>query len=96
VLKPGMILSNEPGYYKAGSYGIRIENLMYIKTGNKEGWLEFETLTLVPYAKELIDESLLEDNEKKYLHLYYKRIKNSIYQLLSNTAQQWLLENLVF
>ena len=96
VLKPGMILSNEPGYYKAGSYGIRIENLMYIKTGNKEGWLEFETLTLVPYAKELIDESLLEDNEKKYLHLYYKKIKNSIYQLLSNTAKQWLLENLVF
>ena len=52
-LREGMILSNEPGYYKKNSYGIRIENLVYVKKKNKN--LFFENLTLVPIDKDLID-----------------------------------------
>lgn len=67
-LKPGMIVSIEPGFYKENSYGIRIENLAYIKKSPKHvGFLEFETLTRVPIDTKLIDESLLDDNELQWL-----------------------------
>lgn len=69
VLKPGMVLSNEPGYYKAGSFGIRIENLVLVKQSEYSGFLCFETLTQAPYDSDLIDESLLTGEEKKQLKL---------------------------
>ncbi|HJD56154.1 MAG TPA: M24 family metallopeptidase, partial [Rickettsia endosymbiont of Pyrocoelia pectoralis] len=88
ILQPGMILSNEPGFYIPGEYGIRIENLMYVKENN--GWLEFETLSLVPYAKGLIDIKLLNIDEINYIKAYYQKIKDKIYNLLSGQAQNWL------
>ena len=87
VLQPGMILSNEPGFYVSGEYGIRIENLMYVK--EKGGWLEFEALSLVPYSKGLIDIKLLNSNEINYIKKYYNKIKSKIYNLLSPQAQNW-------
>ena len=53
-LTAGMIITNEPGYYKANEYGIRIENILAVKQGNNEKFLEFESLTLVPYCSQLI------------------------------------------
>ncbi|MGX6960669.1 MAG: M24 family metallopeptidase [Rickettsia endosymbiont of Pentastiridius leporinus] len=88
ILQSGMILSNEPGFYIPGKYGIRIENLMYVKENS--GWLEFDTLSLVPYAKELIYIKLLNIDEINYIKSYYQKIKTQIYHLLSSKAQNWL------
>ncbi|MCZ6925896.1 MAG: aminopeptidase P family protein [Rickettsia endosymbiont of Ixodes persulcatus] len=88
VLKAGMILSNEPGFYIPGKYGIRIENLMYVKENS--GWLEFETLSLVPYASKLIDVKLLNIDEISYIKEYYNKIRVKIYDLLSTQARNWL------
>ncbi|HJD54677.1 MAG TPA: aminopeptidase P family protein [Rickettsia endosymbiont of Proechinophthirus fluctus] len=88
ILKAGMILSNEPGFYVPGKYGIRIENLMYVKENN--GWLEFETLSLVPYASKLTDMKLLNIDEINYIKEYYNKIRAKIYDLLSTQARHWL------
>ncbi|WP_202068435.1 aminopeptidase P family protein [Rickettsia tillamookensis] len=88
ILKAGMILSNEPGFYIPGKYGIRIENLMYVKENN--GWLEFETLSLAPYASKLIDVKLLNIDEINYIKEYYNKIRAKIYDLLSPQARDWL------
>ncbi|MFA1688718.1 aminopeptidase P family protein [Candidatus Rickettsia barbariae] len=88
ILKAGMILSNEPGFYVPGKYGIRIENLMYVKESN--GWLEFETLSLVPYASKLTDMKLLNIDEINYIKEYYNKIRAKIYDLLSTQARNWL------
>ena len=61
----GMILSNEPGYYKKNKFGIRIENLIYVKKQNKK--LSFENLTLAPIEKDLINFKMLNKKEKDYL-----------------------------
>ncbi len=68
-LQPGMVVSNEPGYYKAGEYGIRIENMMVVQKSEHDGYLCFETLTQVPYEESLIDLALLTDAELNYLNL---------------------------
>lgn len=88
-LKEGMIVSNEPGFYKEGEFGIRIENLMYVKKSSVEGFLEFEMLTLVPYARNLIDIKMLTEQEVDYLKIYYDRIKNEILPFLSPEAKKW-------
>jgi Xaa-Pro aminopeptidase len=67
-LQPGMVVSNEPGYYKAGEYGIRIENLMVVQESEHAGYLCFETLTQVPYEESLIDIALLTDAERRFLN----------------------------
>lgn len=69
ALQPGMILSNEPGYYKEGAYGIRIENLVLVEERGA-GWLGFENLTLAPLEDALIDASLLSDAERQWLEDY--------------------------
>jgi len=70
--KEGMITSNEPGYYKKNHFGIRIENLVYVKkTKNK---LKFEDLTLVPIDKTLIEKKLLTSFEKDWLNKYHQRV----------------------
>ncbi len=89
-LQAGMILSNEPGFYKAGEYGIRIENLMYVKNSSNNGYLEFENLTMVPYCRNLIDFSMLSDEEKQYLQKYYSKIRQVLNGKLSNAANAWL------
>ncbi len=71
-LLPGMIISIEPGFYKEGEYGIRIENLAYIQNAQKKGYLEFVILTKVPISENLIDFSLLSDREIKWLKEYNK------------------------
>ena len=70
VLEPDMIISNEPGYYKEGEYGIRLENLVLVKQSSFKGFLELETITLVPFEDALIDLSMLETHEKKWLRNY--------------------------
>ena len=85
----GMVISNEPGYYIPEKYGIRIENLMYAMEASS-GFLKFEMLTLVPYAKELIDFNQLTKPEIDYLKSYYLKIENQISPLLSKTAKKWL------
>ena len=87
-LKNGMIVSNEPGYYKKGSYGIRIENLVYIKKYNKK--LHFENLTLVPIEKELINYKLLNSKEKKYLNNYHKKVYLTLNPYLNKAEKNWL------
>ncbi len=76
-LKDGMILSNEPGYYKDGSFGIRIENLVYIKKN------KFIELTLAPIEKNLIDKSILSSTEIKWLNNYHKKVKESLHKFMN-------------
>lgn len=76
-LKPGMVLSNEPGFYQAGSHGIRIENLIVVKE-EANGFYGFETLTLCPYEKQAIDKSLLTRQEITQVNAYHKRVYNEI------------------
>lgn len=88
-LEAGMILSNEPGYYVNNEFGIRIENLMYVKQ-ESDNFLGFEMLTLVPYAKNLIDFSMLSNQEILFLKDYYKKIDSNISPLLSKDEKVWL------
>jgi len=87
-LERGMIISNEPGYYKKGHYGIRIENLVYIKKISKK--LNFENLTLVPIEKDLINFNLLTNKEKNYLFLYHLNVYSKISKFLNNKERKWL------
>lgn len=88
-LQPGMVLSNEPGYYKTGEYGIRIENLVLV-VEEGEG-LAFETLTLVPIDTTLIDRTLMSADEIAWLNAYHARVRAEIGpKLLEKHAQVWL------
>ena len=87
-LEEGMIVSNEPGYYKKGHYGIRIENLVYIKKINSI--LYFENLTLAPIEKDLINFSLLTNKEKNYLFEYHLNVYSKISKFLNNNERKWL------
>ena len=87
-LREGMILSNEPGYYKANEFGIRIENLVYIKKINKK--LLFENLTMAPLEKELINFNLLTAKEKNYLFKYHLDVYSKISQYLKPNEKKWL------
>ena len=87
-LKKGMIVSNEPGYYKKGHFGIRIENLVYIKKISKK--LNFENLTLVPIEKDLINFNLLTNKEKNYLFQYHLNVYSKISKFLNNKERKWL------
>ncbi len=89
-LMKGMIVSNEPGYYENGAFGIRIENLVYIKDAEKSGFYEFENLTLVPYAKELINFDDLDKNEMDYIKKYYSKIHEFVSPKLSARGLNWL------
>ena len=87
-LEEGMIVSNEPGYYKKGHYGIRIENLVYIKKDKNN--LRFENLTLAPIEKDLINYDLLNKNEKDYLFRYHLKIYETYSKFLNLNARKWL------
>jgi len=73
ALSPGMIVSIEPGFYKEGEYGIRIENLAFVKESTEKGKLEFQMLTLVPIQEKLVDFDMLTDEEKEWLKEYNSR-----------------------
>jgi len=87
-LEEGMILSNEPGYYETNKFGIRIENLLYIKKINNK--LKFENLTLAPIEKDLINYKLLEEKEKKYLNGYHKKVYSVLGPYLNKNEKIWL------
>ncbi len=87
-LREGMILSNEPGFYKKGAFGIRIENLVYIKKINKK--LLFENLTLAPIEKELINFKKLKEQEKDYLFNYHLNVYSKLSTFLKKDERKWL------
>ena len=87
-LQEGMVLSNEPGYYKKGQFGIRIENLIYIKKYNNK--LHFENLTLAPIDKDLINFNLLNKMEKNYLFKYHLEVYSKLSGYLNKKEKKWL------
>jgi len=87
-LREGMILSNEPGYYKKDKFGIRIENLIYIKKNKNK--LYFENLTLAPIDKDLINFDLLTNEEKSYLWEYNLDIYTKLNKYLNPSEKKWL------
>ncbi|WP_417710579.1 aminopeptidase P family protein [Roseibium aggregatum] len=94
-LKPGMILSNEPGYYPAGEYGIRIENLEIVTPardlpGGERPMLGFETITLVPMDLRLIEPGLLTAAERDWLNRYHEKVRNEIGPLVAAKERIWL------
>ena len=91
-LKAGMILSNEPGYYKTDCYGIRIENLLLIVPSRHKGFLEFRNLTLYPYEKQLIDLDLLTNVQKIYINRYHEQVYNKLKRYLKQNEKSWLLK----
>jgi Xaa-Pro aminopeptidase len=94
-LKRGMILSNEPGYYKTGAYGIRIENLVLVKEaaapeGAEKPLNEFETLTLAPIDRRLILTRMLTAKERAWIDAYHAQVQAALRPLLDAPAQAWL------
>ena len=87
-IEKGMILSNEPGYYKKNHYGIRIENLLYTKQMKNK--LCFKNLTIAPIEKELINYKLLNKVEKDYLFKYHLSIYAEYSDLLNKNERKWL------
>ena len=87
-----MILSNEPGYYLQGKYGIRIENLVYIK--KEKNNLIFKNLTLAPIDINLINFKLLSAIEKRYLINYHFEVYSKIQKFLSLSEKKWLIKSI--
>lgn len=95
ALEPGMILSNEPGYYKEGAYGIRIENLVLVTPAEKpEGgdraMMGFDTLTLCPYDRRLIDKALLTPAEREWVDRYHERVRKALSAKVGAGERAWL------
>ncbi len=88
-LLPGMILSNEPGYYKENEYGIRTENLVVIKENNNKK-LYFENISWCPIDLDLIDSSMLDQIEKHWLNTYHKKVYDTLEMYLENKEKDWL------
>jgi len=93
ALLPGMIVSNEPGYYKTGAYGIRIENLVLVQPVEdpaERAMLGFETLTLAPIDRNLIEPSLLDEEEIAWLDAYHTRVRETLTPLVDPETARWL------
>ena len=95
VLEPGMIFSNEPGYYKEGAYGIRIENLVIVTApmpipGGDRPMMGFETITFVPYDRRLIDVTLLDATERAWIDAYHRAVRRLVAPALDGADQAWL------
>ena len=94
-LLPGMIVSNEPGYYRAGAFGIRIENLVLVREAEEidvgdTPMLGFETLTLCPIDQRLIDPVMLTDDELHWLNAYHGWVRHQLTPLVSDDTAEWL------
>jgi Xaa-Pro aminopeptidase len=94
-LKPGMIISNEPGYYKTGAYGIRIENLIVVRVETEKAesgkrWLGFETITRAPFDRRLIDLTLLSAAEVAWVDAYHALVWQDVADQLDDAARDWL------
>ena len=106
ALEPGMIISNEPGIYREGEYGIRIENLVMVRSWDDnpngaalaaegaagEPFYSFETLTLCPYERNLIDISLLDEQEIRWIDEYHQTVYKRVSPHLSEGEREWLKE----
>ncbi len=95
ALRPGMILSNEPGYYKTGEFGIRIESLVAVKAadapdGAERAILEFETLTFAPIDKNTINSEILDNSEKQWLNAYHQNVWEKVSPFVGETTLKWL------
>lgn len=94
ALEPGMILSNEPGYYARGAYGIRIENLVLVEpraiADGERPMLGFETLTLAPYDRRLIEPDLLDPGERAWIDAYHERVRATLAPGLDAETRAWL------
>ena len=97
ALVPGMIISNEPGYYKTDAYGIRIENLVTVREvtppdGAERELFGFETLTFAPIDKALIDKNLLSPSELEWLNSYHLQVREKLTPLVEGEVEAWLQE----
>jgi Xaa-Pro aminopeptidase len=96
ALEPGMILSNEPGYYREGAFGIRIENLVVVREaerldgGDARDMLAFETLTFVPIDRRLVMVGMLSAGEREWLDDYHAEVRQKLSPRLSEPARAWL------
>ena len=95
-LEPGMIVSNEPGYYKTGGFGIRIENLQYVTPatpieGGERDMMGFHTLTLAPIERSLIVKDMLSADEINWLNAYHARVLHEIGPLIGDKVTKWLI-----
>ncbi len=94
ALAPGMIVSNEPGYYREGAYGIRIENLVSVvprpELGAERAMLGFETLTLAPLDRRLIDRAMLDRAEVDWIDAYHARVRAALTPALDRATARWL------
>ena len=86
----GMVSSNEPGYYKEGHYGIRIENLIVVQEADNEGFLEFETITMFPIDTELVEKSLMTEAEINWLNNYHSEVFEKLSPYLDEIHKTWL------
>ena len=91
-LVEGMILSNEPGYYEEGKFGIRTENLIFIKKFKKK--IFFENLTLAPIDRDLIEYKMLTEKEKDYIFRYHLTVYSKLSSFLNLKEKKWLINNL--
>jgi len=89
-LNEGMVVSNEPGYYRKNKFGIRIENMIYID--KEKNNLKFKNLTYVPIDKDLIDYTILNKSEKEYLFEYHLEVYNLLSQYLNKKEKNWLVK----
>jgi len=92
-----MIVSNEPGYYKTGAYGIRIENLVAVKRADEipeaeREMLDFETLTLAPIDRRCVEAALLTPQETAWLDAYHARVRETLSPLVDADTAAWLAE----
>lgn len=94
ALQPGILISNEPGYYKTGEYGIRIENLVLVQPvtipGAEYEMLGFETVTLCPYDRNLIEKSLLVQSEIDWVNAYHQRVWHALEAQVDAATRKWL------
>ena len=93
VLQEGMFISNEPGLYRTNEYGIRIENLIHVipaKNTEFGQFLQFETVTLFPIDKELMDVDLMSDAEIDWINVYHQRVYEAISPMLDENEREWL------
>ena len=86
-----MVLSNEHGYYKTGSWGIRIENLIAVKASSQDCFIEFETLTMSPIDRRLIDKSMLSEAEIVWVDIYHEWVLSQIGADISRQCHEWLV-----
>jgi Xaa-Pro aminopeptidase len=95
ALRPGMIVSNEPGYYRDGEFGIRCENLVaVVEAGDTPGdrpMLGFEALTLVPFDRRLIEVDMLSEEELDWLNAYHRRVREALASELADSERSWLV-----